>query len=234
MKIIAANFKMNLTKKEIDNYLKEIDNKKINNVIFFPSNLYIPYFSKYNIGSQDISFKEIGSITGDTSIKQYLDFNIKYVLIGHSERRKYFNDSKYISDKVNLALKNNIIPIICVGETEEEYNNNLTKKVLKDELDEALENNITLLNNKIIIAYEPIFSIGTNKVLDIKEIENIVSYIKSYLKNTYLLDIKVLYGVSVNLNNISNLENISNLDGYLIGNASLDAKSFLDLTSKIK
>ena len=234
MKIIAANFKMNLTKKEIDNYLKEIDNKKINNVIFFPSNLYIPYFSKYNIGSQDISFKELGSITGDTSIKQYLDFNIKYVLIGHSERRKYFNDSKYISDKVNLALKNNIIPIICVGETEEEYNNNLTKKVLKDELDEALENNITLLNNKIIIAYEPIFSIGTNKVLDLKEIENIVSYIKSYLKNTYLLDIKVLYGGSVNLNNISNLENISNLDGYLIGNASLDAKSFLDLTSKIK
>ena len=234
MKIIAANFKMNLTKKEIDNYLKEIDNKKINNVIFFPSNLYIPYFSKYNIGSQDISFKEIGSITGDTSIKQYLDFNIKYVLIGHSERRKYFNDSKYISDKVNLALKNNIIPIICVGETEEEYNNNLTKKVLKDELDEALENNITLLNNEIIIAYEPIFSIGTNKVLDIKEIENIITYIKSYLKNTYLLDIKVLYGGSVNLNNISNLENISNLDGYLIGNASLDAKSFLDLTSKIK
>lgn len=234
MKIIAANFKMNLTKKEIDNYLKEIDNKKINNVIFFPSNIYIPYFSKYNIGSQDISFKELGSITGDTSIKQYLDFNIKYVLIGHSERRKYFNDSKYISDKVNLALKNNIIPIICVGETEEEYNNNLTKKVLKDELDEALENNITLLNNKIIIAYEPIFSIGTNKVLDIKEIENIVSYIKSYLKNTYLLDIKVLYGGSVNLNNIGNLEKISNLDGYLIGNASLDAKSFLDLTSKIK
>lgn len=234
MKIIAANFKMNLTKKEIDNYLKEIDNKKINNVIFFPSNIYIPYFSKYNIGSQDISFKELGSITGDTSIKQYLDFNIKYVLIGHSERRKYFNDSKYISDKVNLALKNNIIPIICIGETEEEYNNNLTKKVLKDELDEALENNITLLNNEIIIAYEPIFSIGTNKVLDIKEIENIVSYIKSYLKNTYLLDIKVLYGGSVNLNNIGNLEKISNLDGYLIGNASLDAKSFLDLTSKIK
>ena len=234
MKIIAANFKMNLTKKEIDNYLKEIDNKKINNVIFFPSNLYIPYFSKYNIGSQDISFKELGSITGDTSIKQYLDFNIKYVLIGHSERRKYFNDSKYISDKVNLALKNNIIPIICVGETEEEYNINLTKKVLKDELDEALENNITLLNNEIIIAYEPIFSIGTNKVLDIKEIENIITYIKSYLKNTYLLDIKVLYGGSVNLNNIGNLEKISNLDGYLIGNASLDAKSFLDLTSKIK
>lgn len=234
MKIIAANFKMNLTKKEIDNYLKEIDNKKVNNVIFFPSNLYIPYFSKYNIGSQDISFKELGSITGDTSIKQYLDFNIKYVLIGHSERRKYFNDSKYISDKVNLALKNNIIPIICVGETEEEYNNNLTKKVLKKELNEALENNITLLNNEIIIAYEPIFSIGTNKVLDIKEIENIVSYIKSYLKNTYLLDIKVLYGGSVNLSNIGNLEKISNLDGYLIGNASLDAKSFLDLTSKIK
>lgn len=234
MKIIAANFKMNLTKKEIDNYLKEIDNKKINNVIFFPSNLYIPYFSKYNIGSQDISFKELGSITGDTSIKQYLDFNIKYVLIGHSERRKYFNDSKYISDKVNLALKNNIIPIICIGETEEEYNNNLTKKVLKKELDEALESNITLLNNEIIIAYEPIFSIGTNKVLDIKEIENIISYIKSYLKNTYLLDIKVLYGGSVNLNNIGNLEKISNLDGYLIGNASLDAKSFLDLTSKIK
>lgn len=234
MKIIAANFKMNLTKKEIDNYLKEIDNKKINNVIFFPSNLYIPYFSKYNIGSQDISFKEGGSITGDTSIKQYLDFNIKYALIGHSERRKYFNDSKYISDKVNLALKNNIIPIICIGETEEEYNNKLTKKVLKKELDEALENNITLLNNEIIIAYEPIFSIGTKKVLDIKEIESIITYIKSYLKNTYLLDIKVLYGGSVNLNNISNLENISNLDGYLIGNASLDAKNFLYLISKIK
>ena len=111
MKIIGANFKMNFKKDDINNYLEVIKNKfPIDNIIFFPSDLYIESFAKNNylVGSQNISFQEFGAVTGDTSILQLKELGIKYTLIGHSERRKYFNDDNYIADKMKLALKNDI------------------------------------------------------------------------------------------------------------------------------
>ena len=137
MKIIGANFKMNFKKDDINNYLEVIKNKiPIDNIIFFPSNLYIESFTKNNylVGSQNISFQEFGAVTGDTSILQLKELGIKYTLIGHSERRKYFNDDNYIADKMKLALKNDIIPVLCIGESLREYENNLTKDKLKGEI----------------------------------------------------------------------------------------------------
>lgn len=236
MKLICANFKMNLLEEDIINYLDVIENKiDKNNTVFFPSNLYLKHFKdkNYLIGSQDISFKEFGSITGDTSPIQLKEFGITYTLIGHSERRLYFNDSKYISKKIELALKNNLKIVLCIGETLEEFDNQKTFEVLKQELDEALKDNLGNLNDNLIIAYEPIWAIGTGKIPTKDIIENTISFIKNYLKDTYNLNLKVLYGGSVNLENISLLDSISNIDGYLIGGASLDPTTFLALISKV-
>lgn len=233
MKIIAANFKMNLTKTEIDNYLNTIKGKIDKNVIFFPSDIYLNDFSSYLTGSQNISFIEKGAVTGDTSIIQLLDMNIKYTLIGHSERRLYFNDNNYINSKIRLALLNKITPILCIGENLEEYQKKVTFKKLTKQIDEAFLTNNSILNDSLIVAYEPIWSIGTGNILDNKTIVEVIDFIKKYILNNYKLNLKVIYGGSVNLNNISNLESL-NLDGYLIGNACLDPNKFLELISFIK
>lgn len=233
MKIIAANFKMNLTKTEIDNYLNTIKGKIDKNVIFFPSDIYLNDFSSYLTGSQNISFIEKGAVTGDTSIIQLLDMNIKYTLIGHSERRLYFNDNNYINSKIRLALLNKITPILCIGENLEEYQKKVTFKKLTKQIDEAFLTNNSILNDSLIVAYEPIWSIGTGNILDNKTIVEVIDFIKKYILNNYKLNLKVIYGGSVNLNNISNLESL-NLDGYLIGNACLDPNKFLELIRLIK
>lgn len=233
MKIIAVNFKMNLTKTEIDNYLNTIKGKIDKNVIFFPSDIYLNDFSSYLTGSQNISFIEKGAVTGDISIIQLLDMNIKYTLIGHSERRLYFNDNNYISSKIRLALLNKITPILCIGENLEEYQKKVTFKKLTKQIDEAFLTNNSILNDSLIVAYEPIWSIGTGNILDNKTIVEVIDFIKKYILNNYKLNLKVIYGGSVNLNNISNLESL-NLDGYLIGNACLDPNKFLELISFIK
>lgn len=233
MKIIAANFKMNLTKTEIDNYLNTIKGKIDKNVIFFPSDIYLNDFSSYLTGSQNISFLEKGAVTGDISIIQLLDMNIKYTLIGHSERRLYFNDSNYINSKIRLALLNKITPILCIGENLEEYQNKVTFKKLTKQIDEAFLTNKDILNDSLIVAYEPIWSIGTGNILDNETIVEVINFIKKYILANYNLDLKVIYGGSINLNNISNLESL-NLDGYLIGNACLDPNKFLELIRFIK
>jgi len=234
MKIICCNFKMNLLKKDIDNYLNIIDNKiNKNNTIFFPSIPYISLFSNrgYLVGSQDISFKEFGSITGDTSVMQLKELGIKYTIIGHSERRQYFDDDKYISKKINLSLQNNIDVILCIGETTKTTENE-TFEFLKNEIDEAFQNNINLINNNnLIIAYEPIWAIGSGVIPSDKCLINTISFIKKYILDNYKLNLKVLYGGSVNLDNINSLNKINEIDGYLIGSCSLKPENLLAITA---
>lgn len=238
MKLICANFKMNLLRKDIVNYLSFIENKiDKEKVIFFPNNLFLEYFKKdnYLVGSQDISFKDFGAVTGDTSIEQLKELGVDYTLIGHSERRKYFLDDNYINQKMNLALKNDLKIILCIGESLEEKDNNLTNTVLKNQLDEALKNNLGYqLEKKLIIAYEPVWSIGTGIIPNENELKNTIHELKIYLQDTYKLNSLVLYGGSVNLDNISTLETIDNIDGYLIGGACLNPENFLVLIDKIK
>ena len=231
MKLICLNFKMNLLEKDIINYLNVIDKKKLDNIVFFPNNIHLSYFkNKYIIGSQDISFKDFGSITGDTSIHQLKEMGITYTLIGHSERRKYYNDDKYIKDKLKLALQNNIKAILCIGETLDDKKSNLKEVKLIEQLNILKDLNIN--DNNLIIAYEPIWSIGTNIIPNNIELLNTILFIKNYLKDTFNLDLKVLYGGSVNLNNIHELEKI-NLDGYLIGSFSLNPNNLIELLDKI-
>ena len=233
MKLIVGNFKMNLLKEDINNYLNVIKDKDFSNVVFCPSNIYLTSFieSNLNTGSQDIGFMENGAYTGDISASQLKSIGVKYTLVGHSERRKYYHDSDYVNKKISSAINNDIIPILCIGETKEERDNNLTNIRLKEEIDKAF-NNISNLSN-IIIAYEPLWSIGTGLIPTNNEIFETISYIKEYVKSQYNFDVKVLYGGSVNNNNILELESVNNIDGYLVGGCSLDTNKFLDLINKI-
>lgn len=232
MKLIVGNFKMNLLKEDINNYLNVIKDKELSNVVFCPSNIYLTSFieSNLNTGSQDIGFMENGAYTGDISASQLKSIGVKYTLIGHSERRKYYHDSNYVNEKIICAINNDITPILCIGETKEERDNNLTNVRLKEEIDKAFNNNN--LSN-IIIAYEPLWSIGTGLIPTNNEIYETISYIKEYVKSQYNFDVKVLYGGSVNNNNILDLESVNNIDGYLVGGCSLDTNKFLDLINKI-
>jgi len=236
MKLICCNFKMNLLKIDIINYLNVIDGKvKKDNFIFFPSVPYISMFSEsgFKVGSQDISFKEFGSVTGDTSILQLKELGTSYTIIGHSERRKYFNDDKYISHKINLSLKNDIKVILCIGEGVKQEKND-TEKFLQDEIDEAFVHNLDLINNdNLIIAYEPIWAIGSGEIPSNICLDETISFIKAYLFDKYKLNIKVLYGGSVNLDNIDILENVKAIDGYLIGGCSLKPENILSISSKL-
>jgi len=223
--ILAFNLKMNLLPNEIDNYLNDIKKNNLANTIFFPSNIYIEKFNKNKIvvGSQDISFEKIGAYTGDVSILQLKSLGIKYSIIGHSERRIYYYDDRYINKKIKLCLENDVTPLLCIGETEKENNNDETYYTCIDQIDKAFIGNKNL--DKIILVYEPIWAIGSGITPTNDFIDTIISNIKKYVYNRYCIDLKVLYGGSVSEENISKLKRINSVDGFLIGGSSIKTKS---------
>lgn len=232
-KIIVGNLKMNMTAKDVDSYLNEITNK-INNkrVIICPSNIYIPYFLKrdFDVGVQNI-YHKLDNCTGEISPIQLKSIGIKYSIIGHSERKKNLNETDIIiNKKIKLAMDNGIVPIICIGETKEEKDMLKTNIVLKRQIKNYLLN---LSSNKFYLAYEPIWAIGNNEILDEVEIKKTIDYIKSIVKNLYNLDVKVLYGGSVTEKNIEKLNNIPNVDGFLIGTCSTHPNEFLKLVEVV-
>lgn len=226
------NFKMNLTKKETEEYLQNIKGKiKKENVIFFPSNLYSYAFLKenYNVGIQNISKEEKGAYTGEVSAYQAASLGITYALVGHSERRNLFHEkNEDIGKKIDAALQNKMNAILCIGETLKEKKMHKEKKVLKKQIEKALKH--IEKKEKIIIAYEPVWAIGSMKNPSIKEITEIIMYIKKVLLTLYPdSSIPILYGGSIHEENIKALSKIEEVDGFLIGSASLDYKKLLSI-----
>ena len=223
-KLIVCNMKMNLNKNEIDSYLDKLKDKDLSNVIFCPTSIYLPYFikNKLNVGIQNISRFESGAHTGQISIKQVSSLDIRYSIIGHSETK---NDLDEINEKVKLCSKYNITPIICVGEKEEQdiYK---TQELLENSLDVILKN-VDL--NKVIIAYEPVWMIGSNNKLNTNTLHDIINFLKKIVQKYNIDDIIFLYGGSVNKTNIKEILSISDIDGVLIGNASTDINHFLEI-----
>lgn len=224
MKRIVSNHKMNLTKEEVKAYEEEIRNYQTQKceLIFCPSFPYLSYFEgkNYSLGSQNVASSKMGALTGEVSIEQLKSMNVKYIIIGHSERRNLLKETKEeIRIKVGLCLEYGITPILCIGEKEEEQNRK--EEILKDEIDSVLkENSIT----NILIAYEPIWAIGTGKIPTAKEIDETLSWIKNYIRDNYHCSCETLYGGSINDQNIQMLNEIPSIDGYLIGGASLDVE----------
>ena len=155
---------------------------------------------------------------------------ISYAIVGHSERRELFDEKDYeVHAKVINALDNNMGVILCVGETDEEKDMLRTEYILKKEIRNALKDIKKEDECKIMIAYEPIWSIGSGKLPKNKEIEEIVVYIKEVLKKLGLSNIRILYGGSVNEKNIKELKKLKGIDGFLVGGSSLDPDKFLKI-----
>ena len=230
-KLIIANHKMNMDAKEINNYLKElgkIDNK---NVIICPTSIYIPYFlkKKFKVGIQNTFIHDKGSYTGEISPKQAKSLGVSYTILGHSERRIYSDETDtFINKKVLEALNNKLKVILCICETLEEKNMLKTDRILKRQVINALRD-VEQIDN-VIIAYEPVWAIGTGVVPTSSEISSTISYIKTIIDNLYPdNNVKIIYGGSVTEKNIKSLNKIKEVDGFLVGGASLDVKAFLKI-----
>ncbi len=250
-KLIICNWKLNGNKNFIKKYIKYlIKNYFILNLFklsIAPPIIYIDYISKliknYNITLtvQNIDKHIQGAYTGEISIKMIKDFNIKYIILGHSEQIKYHNETlKDIFKKIILLQKYNFVPIICIGENYNEYKNKLSIKTCKKQINYLFKNNNIINNKNIILAYEPIWAINSknnnkSNLLNIKHITKIIKFIKNYLnKINYNKNIKIIYGGSVNTDNINILINIKNISGLLIGTASWNIKNFIFLLKSIK
>lgn len=237
-KIIVANHKMNMVAEDIAEYLKVINNEALNKqVIICPTSIYLPYFLKrqYDVGLQNTFFKSEGAYTGEISPKQAASVGVKYTIIGHSERRSHFKESENdISKKIIEAIKHNLKVILCIGETLEDRNLLKTDRVLKRQINNALRALEKEMLDNVIIAYEPIWAIGSKKTPSNEEISTTVHYIKAmvsqYKGNE---DIMVLYGGSVTNDNIEELNKIENISGFLIGGASIEVNGFIKIIKKV-
>lgn len=234
--LVVANLKMNMLVQDVANYLKKINILENKNLVICPTSIYTPYFlkQKYKVGLQNIHYESEGPYTGEISPLQASKMGIEFAIVGHSERRIYFSEDDIdINKKVLECLKNNLKVILCIGETNEEKDMMKTSKVLKRQIMYALRDVEDFKN--IYIAYEPVWSIGTNVIPETKDLTSAVDFIRNIVyKNFNTTDIKVLYGGSVNEENIKELKEIKNLDGFLIGKSSCDADKLIKILQILK
>ena len=244
-KVIAGNWKMNGLRENIDEINSIIDlSKKIKTeVILFPPVTLISIIisktesSALSIGAQNCHQNDKGAHTGDVSPKMLKDLGADYVIIGHSERREAYKESdSLLKKKMLLAWKHELTTILCVGENADIAKKSKTNEHITGQLNRSLPNNIN--EQKLIIAYEPIWAIGTGKVPTPKQIKNVHYVIRSLLCNkfgtTIGKKIRIIYGGSLNKDNSSVIFKIENVDGGLVGGASLSSKSFLPIIQALE
>ena len=225
--LIVGNLKMymnyNAVKELIDNFDED--------VVLCPSALFIPYFlnHKYKVGVQDISMYDLGSHTGEISAKQAKEMGVNYAIVGHSERRKYNKETdEEINKKVIKGLEEGLNVILCIGENKGEDKEEVITKQLLNDL-----KNVTNFDN-LIIAYEPIWCIGTGITPTNEQIETTITFIETKIQENFKKHVKVLYGGSVDKDNINVLKKVNNLSGFLIGKASTDYRQLKDIVASLK
>ncbi len=243
--IVAGNWKMHNTIQESIALAKAIKDgaagiKKPEVVLAPPfTALYSVYDvikgSTISLASQNIFYEDKGAYTGEVSPGMLKDVGCTYAIIGHSERRKYFHDrDEDVNLKVKKALATGLKPIVCVGETEEERTKGITEFVVGVQVKKALYEISSL--SDIVIAYEPVWAIGTGKVATPIEAEEVHRFIRGVLSEAYSgasKDVRILYGGSVTPDNISELIDMEDIDGALVGGASLKPDTFLGIIRKV-
>ena len=228
--IVALNNKCNLNKEEYLNYLKELNNiETTHKMILAPTSINIGLTdTKFSLAAQNVSCEEKGAHTGEVSAEQLKSYNVEYCIVGHSERRKDQKETnEEIKRKIERLFDQDITPILCCGETKEEREQGIEKNIIKEELSVALDSLDEEKRNRVIIAYEPIWSIGTGLIPTNDQIEEINNFIKSKYNN------KVLYGGSANEKNIDELKKCSSIDGYLLGGLSLKPTNLQEFVNKL-
>jgi len=219
----------------VNNYIRKIKSKK-NKVIFCVPSTLIGSFSnrlmksKIHIGAQNCHYlNEYGPYTGSINSKMIKNAGAKYVILGHSENRSDGDTDNIINNKIKSAIKNNLVVIFCIGETLKQRKQKLTNKILSLQVDRGLK----LVKNlkKIIVSYEPVWSIGTGIIPTHKELTETISFIRNKLNKKFKKkhSLKIIYGGSVNAKNIRKLIAIQNISGFLIGGASQSGKKFIDI-----
>ena len=246
-KIVAGNWKMNKTFEEAQALVSEVINMvqdEVNNqaeVVLCPP---FPFLSsvgkaidgggKIHLGAQNCHQKESGAYTGEVSAAMLKSVGVEYVILGHSERRQYFNeDNQLLEAKVKAALQAGLIPIFCIGESLEQREQDLTFEVIETQLKEGLFHVTNEEFARVVIAYEPIWAIGTGKTATSQQAQEVHAFIREQIARHYDAaaadNTTILYGGSANPGNARELFSQPDIDGGLIGGASLKSRDFTDI-----
>lgn len=243
--IIAGNWKMNKTYSEAKSLIDEISKLSLNEEVeavicppFINLSLAVELTkeSQVQVGAQNMYFEEAGAFTGEVSPLMLKDLGVKYVILGHSERREYFKeDDELINKKILSSLSHSLMPILCVGETLEEREAGKEKEKVKEQVTRDLQGLSEESFDKLVIAYEPIWAIGTGKTASSQDAEDMCAYIRSLVVELFGPEagqkVRIQYGGSVKPSNVKEIMDKENIDGALVGGASLEAESFGQLVN---
>lgn len=243
--IIVGNWKMNKTRDEALQFIYAVKNEVassevVESAICAP----FPYLrclvkrqgESLRVGAQNMHFESSGAYTGEVAPDMLTAIGVSYVVLGHSERREMFNETdEVVNKKVHAAFENGLTPIICVGESLEERENGTTNQVVDKQTVTALAGLTEDQVKQVVIAYEPIWAIGTGRTATAEQANETIGYIREVIERVYGCDasnaVRIQYGGSVNPSNIKELMAQEHIDGALVGGASLDPQSFLNLVN---
>jgi len=244
-KMVVGNWKMNTTSssaKELATQIRETAGPHLSavDVVFCPPFPYLSLVSgvisgsQIGLGGQDVSARSPGAFTGENAAEMLLDVGCEWAIIGHSERRTYHAESDaVVNQKLKRAVQLGLSVFLCVGERKEERQSNQTEVVLETQLSGAFSEIDLSVVAKVVIAYEPVWAIGTGLVATNEQAESAHAFIRGWLKTRYNAEVadgmRILYGGSVKADNASGLLSQPNVDGALVGGASLDAHGFASI-----
>ncbi|HNZ73923.1 MAG TPA: triose-phosphate isomerase [Bacilli bacterium] len=241
-KIIAGNWKMNKTRDEALQFVYAVSEKlphidEVDSVVCAPFPLLRTLCKRQGdnlrVGAQNMHYADNGAYTGEISADMLTTLGVAYVIVGHSERRAMFNETdETVNLKVKKAFEKGLIPILCVGETLEQREKGQEKQVVKAQLEKNLEGLNKNDIEHLVIAYEPIWAIGTGRTASAEQAEEMCAYVREVVKDLYgqVADkMRVQYGGSVKVDNIKEILSMPNIDGALVGGASLKADDFVKL-----
>jgi len=245
--IIAGNWKMNKTISEaielVNSLKRELSKIENIDIVIIPPYTALSEISdmlinsNIELGAQDVHWEEKGAFTGEISPIMLKDMGVEYVVIGHSERRTYFGETnEAVNKKVRASLKAGLLPIMCVGERLEERESGKTFSVVREHVERGLEGISKEDVLKIIIAYEPVWAIGTGRTATPEQAEEVHRYIRELLRNSYnksvAENLRIQYGGSVTPENIKGLISKEDIDGALVGGASLKIEQFVPIVKE--
>lgn len=244
-KVIAGNWKMNMLPDETIKMIEElaplVEGAQSEVILCVPfTDLFYAILTAQNtnikIGAQNMHWEENGAYTGEVSAKMLKSIGVEYVILGHSERRQYFNETdETVNKKLKKAFEVGLNPIVCVGETLEEREAGKANEIVTNQIRKAFEGITNVQATKTIIAYEPIWAIGTGKTATAEDANNMICNIRQEMSNLYgqmtAQRVIIQYGGSVKASNCKELFSTSDIDGALVGGASLNADEFAKIVN---
>lgn len=243
--IIIGNWKMNKTASEAKAFIKSVDSACHEQATFGIATTFLALEAAITsanhliVAAQNCHFEDNGAYTGEVSVPMLADINCQYCIIGHSERRQMFNDTdETVNKKVKRLIDAGMTPILCIGESEAEYDKSQTETVIRSQLSGSLAGLCEKCVSHLVIAYEPIWAIGTGKSATKEDAQKCCAIVRDQVRVMYGEDaaenVRIQYGGSVKPDNIKEYMACPDIDGALIGGASLKAESFIEIINNIK